>query len=316
MVIGCGKIGSQFSQGAKVAGVHSHAQAYHENGKTILAGLVDCDEVTVSAASQFWGVEGSPEYQSLYHRIQPDIVSICTPDETHYEVIMKLLNEQDLPRVIFTEKPMVSSSVEAQEVVTLASEKGVRLCVNYSRRFSGGFRSVAKRIQQKGTGVLLSGVVYYGKGLLHNGSHAIDLLNFWFGELEVLSVRKRDFAFLEDECFDVDFVTKEGAVIHLKAVDHSMVTIFEGDFLFSRERIQFKDGGSSWELSQLGESATYPGYQNYLAVESDKQVTEMPALEQAVREIVNCIEDGSPISCSGDDGARVVSQVEKIRSFA
>ena len=55
--------------------------------------------------------------------------------------------------------------------------------MNYTRRFVPEIRSIREAIKSGNYGAFLTGTGYYGKGLLHNGSHMVDLLQFLVGEV-------------------------------------------------------------------------------------------------------------------------------------
>jgi hypothetical protein len=62
------------------------------------------------------------------------------------------------------------------------------LAVNYMRRFEPGAASLKKRIESGEFGSIFKGVAWYSKGIMNNGSHFIDLLRFWLGEVTGVDV--------------------------------------------------------------------------------------------------------------------------------
>src|SRR5687767_7822504 len=105
IVVGCGRIGSGFTADARTPGVHSHAQAYRENPRTELCGLSDVQEERLSVAGRKWGAAIDRDTVALCRRVKPQIVSLCTPNGTHFSLARDLLNATPL-RLLFIEKPI------------------------------------------------------------------------------------------------------------------------------------------------------------------------------------------------------------------
>jgi hypothetical protein len=53
--------------------------------------------------------------------------------------------------------------------------------VNYSRRYAKGLQSLRQQILNNDFGKFQGGTGYYGNGLLNNGSHMINLVEFFIG---------------------------------------------------------------------------------------------------------------------------------------
>lgn len=82
------------------------------------------------------------------------------------------------PKMVIAEKPLTATYEEAKMVFDLYKNR-IPLTVNYSRRFLKEFQDLKSEIQSFGK--FLKGTGYYGKGILHNGSHMIDILRFRSG---------------------------------------------------------------------------------------------------------------------------------------
>jgi UDP-N-acetylglucosamine 3-dehydrogenase len=126
-----------------------------------------------------------------YHEILKDrkilAVSICTPNETHYEICKEALKKG---KHVLLEKPMTLSSKEAVKLVSLAEKKGRLLAVGHIFRFNNG---VAKAREMVATGDL--GEVYLveltwtnlepifpGRDILFDlAPHPFDIVNNVFG---------------------------------------------------------------------------------------------------------------------------------------
>lgn len=319
VVVGCGRIGSAFSVDARTPGVHSHAAAYRDNVRTELVGLCDTDATRREAAAALWGVETAADVAALCRQLDPDIVSLCTPDDTHVAIARELLHAPRAPRLLFVEKPLATTAREGAEILDLARGRGCAILVNYSRRFSPAFQALRDELRAGEHGRPLLARAVYGKGLLHNGGHAIDLMRFWFGEPLKASGEARAWGPEGDETFSADLWFANDCRGRLEAFDERVATVFEMDVLCERSRWRFWAGGAQWEFAAVGASAAYAGYRAYNPTgreRTDTRFTEPLArcLTHAVDNIVGCLDGAVAPRCGGGDGLAVLSWVEAIRA--
>lgn len=141
-------------------------------------------------------------YEELIDREELDLIIVNTPDNTHYEYTRRAL---EAGKHVIVEKPFTTTVKEAEELVALASEKGLTLSVYQNRRWDNDFLTV-KEILSKG---LLGRLVEFestfpryrnfirpntwketgdsGGGLTYNlGSHVIDQAVQLFGMPEAV----------------------------------------------------------------------------------------------------------------------------------
>jgi predicted dehydrogenase len=165
-------------------------------------------------------------------------------------------------------------------------------------------------------GKLLTGTGYYGKGLLHNGSHLIDLLRF-LGE-EVNGCRIVNIVndhFEDDPSISAGLPLKKGGSFILEAVDSRKFTIFEMDLLFEKGRVRIKDSGFNLEVHKIVADKLFAGYQNM------SEVKEYPtklarSLYYAVDDLSAFLRSGRRLECSLQDGYQVMEACGKIMKEA
>lgn len=111
-----------------------------------------------------------------------DMVVIAAPTHDHLNLVREVVHLIK-PQIIVCEKPMGSNSEEAHEIVTLAALESIALYVPYLRRYMPHIRDLAHRIKSKQYGTVTEVSVEYGQGLLVNGSHFVNLVDFLLGGL-------------------------------------------------------------------------------------------------------------------------------------
>ena len=120
LVVGCGNMGA------------SHARAYHALEGFELVGLVSRGPESRERVSQeLGGVATFGDFDAAMAETSPDVVSINTYPDTHYELAKKSL---EAGCHLFMEKPLAETVEEAQEIVDLAKAKGRKLVVGYILR--------------------------------------------------------------------------------------------------------------------------------------------------------------------------------------
>lgn len=85
-------------------------------------------------------------FEELISRDELELIIINTPDSTHYEYTRRTL---EAGKHVIVEKPFTTTVEEAEELVALASEKGLTLSVYQNRRWDNDFLT-AKDILSKG----------------------------------------------------------------------------------------------------------------------------------------------------------------------
>jgi predicted dehydrogenase len=117
LVVGCGNMGT------------SHARAYHKIEDFEIAGLVSRGPESRNRLSEELG--GLPTFgvfEEALKATKPDVVSINTYPETHYDYARKSL---EAGAHIFVEKPLANTVEDAQKIVDLAKASGLKVVVGY-----------------------------------------------------------------------------------------------------------------------------------------------------------------------------------------
>src|SRR5207247_10170864 len=142
---------------------------------TEMVAVCDLDADVAKRCGERWNVASFTDVSELLRAAEPEIVSICTPDETHY-AIAGLAIEARSVRAILCEKPLATNVKEGEELVRLARDNGKLVAVAYIRRYAENMRSVRRLLDDRSLGPVRAVRGWYGKGVLHDGGHWFDLL--------------------------------------------------------------------------------------------------------------------------------------------
>jgi predicted dehydrogenase len=104
-----------------------------------LAGFYDPDPEKVAFAEKEFGIPSFGSIQSLIDAV--DAVDIVTPTLSHYECAKSAIAKG---KHIFVEKPLTNTVAEAEELVELVKEAGVKAQVGHVERFNPAFMEAQK----------------------------------------------------------------------------------------------------------------------------------------------------------------------------
>jgi predicted dehydrogenase len=306
-LIGCGRIGSEFAEflGFAESGVCTHAQAYAACEATRLVAICDQDPAKLERCGERWNI--TARYRDTGRLLAeqcPDIVSICTPDPTHYELVRAALRTDGV-RAVLAEKPLALEIEQASELVKLAAERRVILAVNYLRRYAEPIVGLRDVIRAGGIGTVRLVTGLYTKGTLHSGTHWFDLARFLVGEVVGVEGRKRLHEASEDPTLDVHLEFDGGAVGELFACSEDDFSVFEMDLIGTGGRARLTQSGDVLDLFTVADGVPCTGYRGLVHQRRTENVLK-DVLLRVVGDIVRCLQLGATPRCTGLDATRAL----------
>lgn len=232
-IIGLGNIG--FGIDANIANryVLSYTRALSLHRGFRLAAGFDIDRDRLRSFENAYKVRGF-HYKDLKDNINDiDVVIISVPAKDHFRVF-KDVASFCRPRMIIMEKPLALNLHQAREITALSKRMGILLYVNYFRRVDPGIRKLKEYIDTKECGALRHINIYYGNGLLNNGSHFIDLMLYLLGSPDKIKLLRKtdkdnpDFIFYYKQLL-VFFKSSVGIDYYMKDMD----------FVFEKARVTY-----------------------------------------------------------------------------
>ena len=118
--------------GAGAFGRHHAAKyaAMADKGIALFAVADPSAEVRASISAKYDGVLVAADWRELLGKV--DLVSVCSPAITHYEIVKAFLNAG---AHVLVEKPIATSREEAADLLAIAAETGRILTVGHQERF-------------------------------------------------------------------------------------------------------------------------------------------------------------------------------------
>ena len=163
---------------------------------TIFNGLENVKVVAVAdenpdglkqAVSRAGADRGYADYHEMLKKERPELVSIAPrqPD-CHKDMALAAI---EVGAHLYMEKPFTETPAEADEILTAASAKGLKIAVAHTKRFMDHFLVIRNLLREKYLGDVLE-VRFQGKqdsrvggeDLYVLGVHDMDMMRFWFGD--------------------------------------------------------------------------------------------------------------------------------------
>jgi predicted dehydrogenase len=299
-IIGCGQIGSTFADDPLVDGIYSHAGAYDRCAATDLVAVCDVDAGAADRCAARWNVAQSfTSLSGLLDETAPELVSICSPDATHAEVLERVLECRHV-RGILAEKPLALNLADAERLARRARDRGVALAVNYTRRHTLGHGTVQQRIASGELGEIQTVSGRYTKGVLHNGTHWFDLARWLVGDVTAVQAHHSTERRQGDPDLDVYLRFENGARAALLSCRSELFSIFEMDIVGTSGRFVMYDSGHRLQRWDVQNSSRYSGYRALVRVE-ETESDMRDSILHAVEDLVQCVETGRRPQCDGDD---------------
>ena len=202
-IIGLGHMGQvHLRQSMKLNGAH-------------LVGVADVSKRALASARNLGAGKLFPSYEQLLSDPDVDAVVISLPTHLHFQCAKKAA---ETGKHVFLEKPMARNVAEAGEILSTVRRCRVKLMIGYPLRFDSTFRSLKKEIDSGTLGdIEVAAAVNIGSGPLYHraqeyapspvpewwfnkvltgggalvdlGSHMINLLRWYFGDVTSIGAK-------------------------------------------------------------------------------------------------------------------------------
>lgn len=311
-LIGCGWVGmgSQLDPVRPIPA--SHAQAIQLNDRLDLVGILDNDEQAIKVAGKLYpGAATFKDFEALCSNEIPDLVVIATHPDSHCSYIRKAVSAG--VRMILCEKPISHNIDEANQVVSLCEENGVVLIVNHMRRFDPEIARVRSYINNEYvrdtiTGKIRSIIASYDHGLFHGGTHIIDLLRYFMGDVRAVSAVYNLQVEAPHDDLNVDAILQfEECNAMLHFINTRECAVGEVSFIGEKGIVKLTNmWGMNIELIGTKTCPEYPVHQipDYSNI---KHIgTSRSFFEHTYKHIVNCLDNNERPLSTGSDAMETV----------
>lgn len=318
VVIGCGSIGAlkpDKYDSPTTENILTMAHAFYNHPQIDLIGVIDTNWIKAQKASLKW-ITPKP-YIYIFDIQEPiDVIAVCVPTETHFDVLRSLLSLNPLPKIVIAEKPFCNNSQEAKIIIDLYKNKGIELAINYTRRYDKSVIEIREKMI-KNKPEIYSCRVNYCRGIKHEGCHAIDFMRYFFGEYidgEILPTYQKDIFNRDENDFTVPvhMIFEKCPCVIFTPVDGREYYIFEIDIITNKGRIVFSEHGLKIDFYGAEPEPVYGDY-THLSHNRDTFNSDITtALSRLVENVIGKIEGTKELLCIGKDGLAVHKILEDL----
>ena len=313
LIAGLGRIGLCYDLNIDPSiGIYSHARAFELHEAFELVGGVDS---LSGPRLLFENHYQKPSYSNLttaLNKTKPDIVVIAVPADKHSELLDTTLSCRSV-KVILCEKPFGMDPEKARDYLKHCDYANIRLFVNYVRRSDPGAIEVKRRIRSGIIASPLKGTAWYTRGLLNNGSHLINLLEFWLGPVQQTKITdSSSVCDQHDSEIDVQILFQHGTV-SLRSAWGEFYTHNAIELLSPSGRLRYEQNGDSILWQSAAEEPPFLD-QKVLAERTELIDNTMHRYQWAVTDqLANAINGKPHHLCTGADAVNTLEVINGIR---
>jgi predicted dehydrogenase len=158
----------------------NHREALSQSERIDLVAGCDLDEGRRARFAERTGARTYADWREVVEREKLDLVSIATSSPGHAPLTIAAA-EQGI-RVVYCEKPIAVSLIEAERMLAACDRAGTLLVINHNRRFHPNCHRLRELIADGGLGELTGVSLRWGAGRLGcTGTHVFDVVRMLTG---------------------------------------------------------------------------------------------------------------------------------------
>lgn len=259
-LVGLGQVGQGYdydNPDSSILLTHSTAIRNHP-GFELVAGV----DPSSDQRSRFEQKFSQPAFSSiaeLQEKLQPEIYSLAVPTHLHQTAFHEVMSYH--PKGVICEKPIAASIKEAEDMLTIENNSNSSVIINYTRRFNPTINKIKEYIQTNKLGEVYKGTLWYTKGIIHSGTHFVDLLIYLLGpvnDIKVISQGRK----WEERDPEPDLLMRFGTTdIYFLSGREEHYSMGEFELIGTEGKVHFVDA-QPVPVWTSQEDPLYPGYKS------------------------------------------------------
>jgi len=168
-----------------------HARVFSAHPDVEFCAVVGRDPQRTQKRASEYGVNAYTDIGKMLEKEQPDLVSLCLPNQGHFEPTLQVL-EAGFP--ILVEKPLVFEIDQAERLLAVAGDRFFAICFNH--RYAKPVRLAKEAIEQGKLGEIVFATWRFGgegssdhpyANLIETQCHGFDMLEYLCGPIKAVS---------------------------------------------------------------------------------------------------------------------------------
>lgn len=167
-----------------------HARIFSARPDVNFCAIVGQTEVKTRARAEDFGVRYYLAIDSMLEKEQPDLVSLCLPNQSHFKATLRVI-EAGFP--LFVEKPLAFDLHEADTLLNEAAKRSLFFGINFNHRYARPVQLAHEAIKAGRLGEINFVTWRFGgegtsdhphANLIETQCHGFDMLEFLCGPIE------------------------------------------------------------------------------------------------------------------------------------
>ena len=307
VIVGLGDIGS----GNSSENLHlklNHASAILNDERFNLVGGFDPLNKARERFEMLYKVPTFDKLSSLIYETSPQLLVIASPTTTHYS-ILKQVSDFTNVKFILCEKPIAIKTKSLRNILKKMSNQNQVVLVNYQRRSEVEAKAIFEMIRNNAFGEILGGTGFYSGGYFNNGSHMIDLLEWWFGQKSELNKLIKI-----NTNFDDYYVTLSLNICSrdfiLSSINSNSTSYFEIILQFELTQLRYVAGGNQIYFDNICTDYNYKDFKSIYAANKAQFVPNGQTLSSVYDELYCAIEGYNFSLISGIEAVKLIERMQ------
>ena len=196
-----------------------HARIFARRPDTDLVAVVGRDPARTSARAAAYDSTPYTDVAAMLDAVRPDLVTVCLPNEGHYEPTLELVRA-GVPLLV--EKPLVFDLGEADALVAEAAERDLFFAINFNHRYAEPFLRAKATIDDGMLGRPVFATWRFGGEANHGTSrhanlietqcHGFDMLEHLLGPIASMAAQMTDMTYGDWSTVALALAFESGAV--------------------------------------------------------------------------------------------------------
>ena len=176
-----------------------HAIAFSTRPDVRLCAIVGRTRARTERRAAEFGVTGYTDLDEMLERARPELVSVCLPNEGHFEPTLRII-QAGLPLLV--EKPLVFELAQADTLLAEAADRDLFFAINFNHRYARPMRLAAEAVRAGKLGRLTFARWRFGgepgtsahphANLIETQCHGLDLLEHLCGPIDSVMAQMSD----------------------------------------------------------------------------------------------------------------------------
>ncbi|QHW32913.1 Gfo/Idh/MocA family oxidoreductase [Paenibacillus rhizovicinus] len=177
-----------------------HARVLSAHPDVELCAIAGRNAERTQARAERYRTNGYTNIREMLEREQPDLVSLCLPNEQHFEATLEVI-QAGYPLLV--EKPIVFDLREADRLLDEAAKRNLFFAINFNHRYAKPMQLAKSRIDEGRLGEPVFGTWRFGGeggspdasphgNLIETQCHGFDSLEYLMGRIVSVSAEMTD----------------------------------------------------------------------------------------------------------------------------